>query len=398
MSVTELESATPAATPSPTSLGGLSGLQETPGLDAVPRRKRRRWTLPLVAAGMLALLLGVVALTTSQSAGADYDPRSATPSGTRALATLLRARGVEVTRGTSAGPGKTVLVPFPSELSDGQLTALLSSGADVILGDPGSIDAASVAPSGELAVRNRAPGCTFAPALTAGAARLGGTRYAGPALSTSCYDGALLALPAGSVSGGGRLIILGSGDFLTNQRLAEQGNAALAIGLLSAHPQLTWYTGRPSGNGTKTLTSLLPSGLKWALLQLGIALLFVAAWRARRLGPVVTEPLPVVVRAAETVLGRARLYASARARGVAAAALRSGSRARLGLLVHLAPTSERQVLIAAVAARTGVEPARVAALLYAGGGYGAAESEAALVRLADDLDKLEELAKEVARR
>jgi hypothetical protein len=369
MSVTELESATPAATPSPTSLGGLSGLQETPGLDAVPRRKRRRWTLPLVAAGMLALLLGVVALTTSQSAGADYDPRSATPSGTRALATLLRARGVEVTRGTSAGPGKTVLVPFPSELSDGQLTALLSSGADVILGDPGSIDAASVAPSGELAVRNRAPGCTFAPALTAGAARLGGTRYAGPALSTSCYDG-----------------------------LAEQGNAALAIGLLSAHPQLTWYTGRPSGNGTKTLTSLLPSGLKWALLQLGIALLFVAAWRARRLGPVVTEPLPVVVRAAETVLGRARLYASARARGVAAAALRSGSRARLGLLVHLAPTSERQVLIAAVAARTGVEPARVAALLYAGGGYGAAESEAALVRLADDLDKLEELAKEVARR
>jgi hypothetical protein len=133
-------------------------------------------------------------------------------------------------------------------------------------------------------------------------------------------------------------------------------------------------------------------------LQLVVALFFLAAWRARRLGPVITEPLPVVVRAAETVLGRARLYASARARPTAAAALRSGSRARLAALIHLDSSAEPQVMIVAVAARTGVEPARVAALLYPGGGYGAAGSEAALVRLADDLDRLEQLAKEVARR
>ena len=382
----------------PALVAGLGGLHETPGLDAVPPRKRRRATLPLIAAGLLALLLGLAALTTASSSGNDYDPRSATPSGTLALATLLRSRGIGVTRGTSAGPEKTVLVAFPSELNDGQLADLLSSGADVVLADPGPLTDVMVQNSGSLTVRTRSPGCSYGPATVAGAARLGGTRYTGPVLATSCYDGALLALAAGSVDGSGRLVIMGSADFLTNRRLGEQGNAALAIGLLSAHRQLTWYTGRPSGDGTRSLTSLLPSGLKWALMQVVIALLFLAAWRGRRLGPVVTEPLPVVVRAAETVLGRARLYASARARSTAAAALRSGSRARLATLTHLDPAAEPQLMTAAVAARTGIDPARVSTLLYSGGGYGAAESEAALVRLADDLDKLERLAKEVARR
>ncbi|MCW2547223.1 MAG: hypothetical protein JWN96_1683 [Mycobacterium sp.] len=377
---------------------GLSGLNETPGLDAVPPRKRRRWTLPLIGVGLLAILLGLVALSTGSSAGSAYDPRSAEPSGTRALAELLRARGIEVTRGTSAGPDVTVLVPFPSELSDLQLSQLISSGADVVLGDPGTLGDAQVDPAGSLRVKTREPGCSFAPAELAGAARLGGERYTGPVLAISCYDGSLLTLPADSVPGSGRITVLGSGDFLTNEHLDEQGNAALAIGLLSSHPKLTWYTGRPSGDGTKSLTSLLPNSLKWAFLQLGIALLFAAAWRARRLGPVVSEPLPVVVRAAETVLGRARLYATARARSSAASALRSGSRARLATLIHLDPSAAPQEMIAAVAARTGTEPARVAGLLYEGGGYGAARSEAALVRLAADLDTLEQLAKEVARR
>jgi hypothetical protein len=292
----------------------------------------------------------------------------------------------------------TVLVPFPSELSDVQLGRLISSGADVILGDPGSLGDAQVDAAGSIGVKTREPGCRYGPAELAGAARLGGERYAGPVLAISCYDGALLALPADSVPGSGPLTILGSGDFLTNEHLGEQGNAALAIGLLSSHPKLTWYTGRPSGDGTKSLASLLPNSLKWAFLQLGIALLFVAGWRARRLGPVVTEPLPVVVRAAETVLGRARLYTTARARSSAASTLRNGSRARLATFIHLDPAAAPQVMIAAVAARTGTEPARVAGLLYEGGGYGAARSEAALVRLAADLDKLEQLAREVARR
>ncbi len=187
---------------------------------------------------------------------------------------------------------------------------------------------------------------------------------------------------------------------MTNRHLDEQGNAALALGLLSDHPRLTWYTARRAAGGA-SLTSLLPEAIPWAVLQLGIALIVIGFWRGRRLGPVVTEPLPVVVRAAETVLGRARLYAAARARDTAATALREGSRTRLAALVHLDAHAAPEALVAAVAARTGEEPGAVAALLFAGAGadgYGAAQTDATLVRIADELDRLEHKAKETTSR
>ncbi len=363
--------------------------------------RRRRWTILVVGVVLLALLLVLIGLTTGNSAGGTLDPRSATPSGSRAVAELLRARGVDVSRGTRGGSNRTVLVPFSAEVSDADVTDLLGSGSDVVLIDPGPVVEPDVHETGVEQVQTRSPGCSFGPASVAGPARMGGVTYEAPA-GTSCYEGALTVLTP-DVTGAGRLVVLGSGDFLTNRRLDEQGNAALALGLLSGNPSLTWYTAPPVA-GEKTLTELLPKAVPWAVLQVAIAVVLVAAWRARRLGPVVTEPLPVVVRAAETVLGRARLYAAARARTTAAEALRRGARGRLAVLLHLDPRAEPQALIAAVAARTGVDPAHVAGLLFAAGGYGAAESDAALIRLADELSDIEKQsaqerrAKEMARR
>ena len=67
---------------------------------------------------------------------------------------------------------------------------------------------------------------------------------------------------------------------------------------------------------------LLPDWVGPTVLELFIAVVLVAGWRARRLGPVVEEPLPVVVRAAEVTEGRARLYRRAKARDRAANELR----------------------------------------------------------------------------
>lgn len=372
------------------------------GRQARPKRPSRRWTLTAVAVGLLLLVLAVVAVTAGKSAGATLDPRSASPGGSRAVAELLRGRGIEVNRGTYAGSATTVVVPFREALSNATLVHLLSSGADVVLIDPGAVAAAQLSPEGSLDVKTRAPRCELAPADTAGPARLGGTRYVSANSATSCYDGALLALAPGSIPGGGRLTVLGSADILTNERLDQQGNAALALGLLDRQPTLTWYTTRRMTSGT-SLTDLLPEAVPWALLQIAIAVVVIGLWRGRRLGPVVTEPLPVVVRAAETVLGRARLYAAARARNSAAEALRMGSRTRLAELLHLDPAAGPPALIAAVAGRAGAEPPAVAALLYESGGYGSAAlgatgSDAALVRLADELDQLENRVREVARR
>ena len=58
--------------------------------------------------------------------------------------------------------------------------------------------------------------------------------------------------------------------------------------------------------------------MTWIVWQLWLVVVLVALWKGRRLGPLVAEQLPVVVRASETVEGRGRLYRSRRARDRAA--------------------------------------------------------------------------------
>jgi hypothetical protein len=98
----------------------------------------------------------------------------------------------------------------------------------------------------------------------------------------------------------------------------------------------------------------------------------------------VAEPLPVIVRAAETVEGRSRLYRRGRARDTAAAALRSGARARLAGPLGLGGEPAPEALAAAVASRAGRPVAVAGGLLYGP----APADDPALVRLATDLDEL----------
>ncbi|NAZ84111.1 hypothetical protein GTR02_20085 [Kineococcus sp. R8] len=133
------------------------------------------------------------------------------------------------------------------------------------------------------------------------------------------------------------------------------------------------------------VTSLVPP---WALpsaVLLLLAGLAVAPWRGRRLGRLVPEPLPVVVRSVESVEGRARLYARAGARGRAAEALRSAALRRLRVLVRLDATAPAHDVADAVAWATGRPAPELRALLLPA----EPPDEAALVRLAGDLDALE---------
>jgi hypothetical protein len=257
-----------------------------------------------------------------------------------------------------------------------------------------AVAAADPAPAGDTA-----PDCAWDTARRAGDARLGGYRYlpadaAPPPGTAACYPVAgaptLVALPAGDGTGGDT-VLLGTPDPLYNEHLDEDGNASLALQLLGSRPHVVWYLpgpdDAPSAGERRDLLGLLPAGWRWAAFQLAIAAALAAVWRARRLGPVVTEPLPVVVRAAETTEGRARLYHQAGARGHAAEALRTAARSRLARLAGVAAVDAHApaVLPPAVAARTGDPVAAVHGLLF---GPPPAD-DTALVRLADDLDALE---------
>jgi len=382
----------------------VAGPANGSGTSAAPTGQAlwQRGRAPLAGLLVLVLLgLGAAALRSTGSGGA-LDPSSYAPKGSRALATLLRDRGVDVrvvgdlgALRAGLGPRTTVLVPEPAALTAGELDALgrLDAPLVVVAADQPRLDALRLPVSAEpVTTAVRQPGCDLAVASVAGSARTGGTSYAADGVpAVGCYAAGgratLLVLPGAVDGAGGGTTLLGSADPLTNERLATEGDAALALGLVGDADTVLWLlprAGRAVPGGRATLGDLLPDAVPLAALQLVVAVVLLALWRARRLGRVVTEPLPVVVRAAETVEGRGRLYRRAGARGTASAALRAGARDTLARRLGLSPDAGAPALVTAVARRTGRPPAEVEGLLY-----GAPPADdAALVRLADALDAL----------
>ncbi|NBM20876.1 DUF4350 domain-containing protein, partial [Streptomyces sp. GC420] len=239
------------------------------------------------------------------------------------------------------------------------------------------------------------PACDLPAAARAGAAETGLFGYVTDNPDAdACYaaegDPTLLRLPAAN---GGDTVLLGAPDPLYNDRLDQQGNASLALQLLGSRPHLVWFLPSLSDptatgdGGDQSLADLLPSGWSWALLQLTVAAVLTVLWRARRLGPLVTERLPVVVRASESAEGRARLYRKTDARDRAAAVLRSATRARLAPLVGVphAHAHSPEALIPSVSAQLGDMDRDFHTLLFGP----APSDDTGLVRLADQLDALE---------
>ncbi|MFD9305631.1 DUF4350 domain-containing protein [Streptomyces sp. NPDC060048] len=375
----------------------------------------------------LAVLLAAGLTLAALNSGAKHgylDPRSADPFGSRAVAELLDAHGVTTRVVTTAeeaadatGPDTTLLVADPDRLGEGKLRAIRSaidlSGGRTVLLAPSTPSLPDLAPgtrthdSGTSPETNLDPGtCALPAAASAGrAATGGGYRYTTTTPgAVGCYPSAghptLLVLP--TATPGGDTVLLGSETVLLNKTLAKEGNASLALQLLGSRPHLVWYLPSLADSGPddtddreEDFLALIPAGWSWALLQLFVAAALAALWRARRLGPLVTENLPVLIRASEATEGRARLYRKAGARDRAATVLRAAARERLAALVGV-PASQAHdpaSLVPAVSARlTAGDPATAthrpgdpAALLFGT----IPDTDAALVALADQLDALE---------
>lgn len=331
--------------------------------------------------------------TTSRQA---LDPGAYTPQGAHAIAALLEDRDVAVRRvetveALEGATDSTVFVPIADALTSDELGRLAGRAQRLVVVGATGTQLQALAPGLQdesyVDVETRAPSCTLPAALHAGDAEIGGVTYSSTDVAadpvTECYasSGRATLLQRDG------LTLLGSGDLFTNERLAKRGNAALALGLLGSSPRVQWLLPRPGARAVdtdKSLNDLVPTAVKLGVLQLFVAAGVLALWRARRLGPVVTEPLPVVVRAAEAVEGRSRLYRASHSRATAAEALRAGARARLARRLGLGPDTTRQGVVAAVVAHSGGDPAAVDALLYGA----APTSDDALVELADDLDIL----------
>ncbi|MGW5261097.1 DUF4350 domain-containing protein [Microbispora sp. NPDC004025] len=368
-----------------------------------PGRARQTAWVTLLAALVLAAAALPVLLSGGPSGGRALDPGDTSLQGGAALARLLAAHGVEVVRAetpdeavAAAGPQTLLLVTEASLLDRDAAGRIAEAPGDRLLA--GFVPylrvlAPGVRRHGEARTRSRAPECALREAVRAGNAYTGGVSLTGPPGATGCY-------PAGDghtlvryTADGHTVTVLGDASFLTNLRLAEDGNAALALNLAGARTKLVWLsapdepaeTGGATDEEARSLGDLIPAGVKWAVIQLVVAVAVAALWRGRRLGPVVVERLPVVVRAAETVEGRGRLYRSRRARDRAALALRAAAADRLAPRLGLPRTATPEEVAVAAAARTGRDPQPVLTLLC-GPPPG---DDTALVALSAHLDTLE---------
>lgn len=369
------------------------------------RVRRNRWLVATVV--LVLVVLGLLAWAGGNRATGLLDPVAVDPAGSRALARVLEGQGVRVVRVATASdaaaalradPRATLLVAFPALVSPRMGEALRDLPLAHVVSVGGVPDAPgpwprSLGATGMLEVGERDPGCAWAPATRAGSAWTGGETYSGET-GTTCYAGSVVDL-AGATAGvpdtvSGSVTVLGSPDLLTNRRLADAGNASLAMSVLGRDPVLVWwlpgYTDPLFGAGApQTLTDLVPGWVPWALAQLGIGVLVLAYARGRRFGPVVTEPLPVAVRASETTEGLGRMYRRARGRGHAAGRLAAATATRLAATLGLPRGASRSEVARAVADRTGRPLGEVEALLD----RPVPADDPALVRFARELDDLE---------
>jgi hypothetical protein len=363
--------------------------------------RRVRWVVGIFVAVSLVGLAMVVTVGRANRQQAD-DPRSSTATGAGALGTLLAAEGVEIRvvdevaqAVETPGPDQALVVANADRLTDADSRRLLTAGyGRVILlrANRPALDRFGVRAETRPSTRGTLPpSCPADAAEQAGTVAVEDARsgYAatGPA-EFSCYPlatGGYAYLRVGTAAGPPVELVAGG---ISNADLDRAGNAAFGMNVFGAQAGVTWLMARRgSTDADPGPPGLLPPWWPIALAQAAVAFAVVAVWRGRRLGPIMAEPLPVTVRAAETVEGHGRLYHRLNAYDQAASALRTGVIGRLSLAYGHA--DDPLALSAVLADRTGLDPAQVRRMLV----DARPTTDNDLVNLARDLDRLEQEAR-----
>jgi len=334
-----------------------------------PRRALRSVEFWLVLALIiLGFAVVSVAIAPQSEEFTSRSPVSPEPRGAKAVVEVLRAQGIEVTTPATVGDalaalgdgdGTALLIDdLHGTLDTVDREALARAAARVILVEPDAqaladyglpvrrldtdggpaeetgfgiwgdapafvtLDARCAAPSAARAERIRTAPTWYE--LGAGASGVA----CFPDLAAGSSGAALILVERDGVP----IAVLGAADILANESIVLDGNASLALSLTGAEPRLVWF--QPvlalGAGDLPSLAELTPSWLTPVLLLAVAVAIAAAVWRGRRFGALVIEPLPSVVKADETVQGRARLYARHRA------VLRMADSLRLGTIDRLA--------------------------------------------------------------
>lgn len=367
----------------------------------VQRRRRLRWLAAVVI--VLGLIFAAVTLTlgTANQRKAD-DPRSPTSSGAGALGQLLSDEGLQVYTTNRVAdaldrttPTSTLVVANGGLLSADDAARLATTAADrvvLVRPNPTALRVFRVQAVGAAAAEGvLEPQCASDVAQRAGGVdfkdMVASYRATGPSDFTCYPTGEGYGYVRAAAETGRRIDLVAGG--ISNALLGRQGNASWALGVFGAQPEVVWLVAEAAETPAteQRKPTLLPPWWQIAVVQAALALIVVGIWRGRRLGPILTEPLPVTVRASETVEGHGRMYYRLNARDRAAEALRVGARARLARA--FGHSDDSLALSEAVGARTGQPPQHVRTLLFGP----PPETDDQLVELSQTLDRLEQEAR-----
>jgi len=373
-------------------------------------RRRPRWLTPVIVVFLLmASALALTLLTRSPQGNTnDLDPANPGYNGAQGLAHVLSDHGVAVTVVRSQRELLTLTV-------DGATTVAIT-GTDSLSGRTAHAALAHATSAASLVLLDPDPEVTKGMGLpvdshladlTKVAAGCRGTDVgadfrlshadraylptANGSAATTCFPdkrdggGAMVSLPA--AAGRPPVILLGDESLIVNGAILDSDNAAIALHLFGHTDRLVWYV--PSvadiSAADGTSRSIAPEWFQPGLVLGTSAVVLLCLWRGRRLGRLVTEPLPVIVRAVETTESRGRMYRKSRDRTRALAVLQQATRRRLASYLGLSASSAISSVAAASAAVSGRDYQDVLHLLDSP----AAHDDSSLLEKANTLVALE---------
>jgi hypothetical protein len=404
--------ATPATGGTATSHAGPTSHATAPRVP--PRRRLLVWALVVLAVALAsALLAGLRGPNTLP-----LDPDNPEDDGMQAIARVLEQQGVEVDVARSLGElqrtpvdgGTRVLVVGTAFLSPDSGARVLEHVRDadalLVLGPGRNTGEVLDLPVTVDSWGQR--GTVLEPHCDSPTWRADDTLTGADALIEVTGDlaGAVACFPpsAGFGAGGAtaghvvempasgdrpRTLVLGIAPALTNAMVLEEANAAVGLRLLGGADRLVWYIPSVADAGEQapqSLIDVLPEAVVPSVALLLAALGAAMVWRGRRLGPVVTEPLPAVIRSVETTQSRARLYRRAGDRRRALAALQLAARRRLATRLGLSRHAPTEAVVQAVARASGRHTEEIRRVLA----DPTADDDETLVRTARELRALEE--------
>jgi hypothetical protein len=327
----------------------------------------RAW-VPLAVLVALVLVAGVF-LGSSEGGGPPLDPSNPKRLGTKGLVEVLRELGadVTVTRAPLDADFDTAVV-FSDDLDQTnrrRAQQFVEDGGTLLLTDPtsplnpfnpvGQTDVGFLTASLERDCNLpalRAVGRVEAP---------GSVVYEVGTGARGCFprnDGYWLVV---ADIGRGTLVVTGGAGAFVNQRLDDADNAMLAVAVLAPRPgtRVAVVQPPPPGVGGESLYDLISPSVRLAFVELGVAFLLLALWRARRLGKPVLEPQPVDLPGSELVVAVGHLLQRAGAMAQTVDALRADVRRELSERLGLPRGLDAEQLASVVADRTGADADQV---------------------------------------